>query len=47
MWLSKKLAVTVLFCNKKFEIKVDLLDMVECCDGKAETIFNLHGALYL
>jgi hypothetical protein len=30
-----------LFCNKEFEIQIDLFDVVECCDGKVETIFNL------
>jgi hypothetical protein len=27
-------------CNKEFEIRVELLHIIECCDGKAETIFN-------
>ena len=39
--VKKQLAIAVLFCNKDFEVEVDLLDMVECSDGKAETIFNL------
>jgi hypothetical protein len=39
--VKKQLAIAVLFCNKDFEVEVELLDMVEYSDGKAETIFNL------
>ncbi|KAK2724023.1 hypothetical protein QYM36_002388 [Artemia franciscana] len=39
--VKKQLSIAVLWCGRTLAIQVDILDLIECPDGRAKTLFSL------
>ena len=39
--VKKQLSIAVLWCGRTLAIQVGILDLIECPDGRAKTLFSL------